>query len=92
MLSQAGSAFNLRSVMEEYNVLPFDLSDLGAETRNTLGCFLLAMLHETALGRCSMPQERLKPFHVYWDHDPRSVGPNWYQPDDFGARAKKGQA
>ncbi|MCO6438641.1 MAG: type IV secretion system DNA-binding domain-containing protein [Phycisphaerae bacterium] len=67
MLSQPDSAFSLSSVMDQGNVLLMDLSDLGADTRDTLGCFMLALLYETALGRHRSTPAGLRPFHIYCD-------------------------
>lgn len=67
MLSQPDSAFSLSSVMDEGKILLMDLSDLGADARDTLGCFMLALLYETVLGRRIAQQGGLRPFHIYCD-------------------------
>lgn len=67
MLAQSDSAFDLRAVIEEGKVLLVDLSTLGPEVREILGCFLLSLLHLTALGRGGEPGQELRPFHIYCD-------------------------
>ena len=66
MLSQPQSAFTLRGVMEEGKLLLVDLSNLGSEVREILGCFLLSLLHLTALGR-PPNSAASRPFHIYCD-------------------------
>ncbi len=67
MLSQSDSAFNLRDVMETGRILLLDLSNLGAEVQEILGCFLMSLLHLTAVSRQRDAEGALKPFHIYCD-------------------------
>ena len=67
MLSQPDSRFNLREIMDEGRILLVDLSGLGGDVRDTLGCFMLSLMHLTALGRLDDTKMLPKPFHVYCD-------------------------
>jgi hypothetical protein len=67
MLSQPDSRFNLRQIMDEGRILLVDLSGLGAEVRDTLGSFMLALLHLTTLERLDETKSSPRPFHVYCD-------------------------
>jgi len=44
-----------------------NLSGVGPTVRNTLGCFILSLLHQTALNRSSVAQENRKQFHIHCD-------------------------
>jgi hypothetical protein len=67
MLSQGRSAFDLRDVMDSGKILLVDLSTVGSEVRNMLGCFILSLLHLAALARNSSPGAVHQPFHIYCD-------------------------
>lgn len=67
MLSQPESRFNLREIMDEGRVLLVDLSGLGGDVRDTLGSFMLALIHLTTLERLDESKSPPKPFHVYCD-------------------------
>jgi hypothetical protein len=67
MLSQGASAFSLSDVMDSGKILLVDLSTIGSEVRNILGCFILSLLHLAALGRNSGPGAVHHPFHIYCD-------------------------
>lgn len=72
MLSQRESAFDFRKIMDTGQILLVDLSTVGAEVKNVLGCFILSLLHLTAQGRdaaLSTPP----PFHLYCDEAQRFV-------------------
>ena len=73
MLSQPHSAFQFREIMDEGKVLLVNLTNMGAETRSILGCFMLSLLHLTALGRSSQPRDQRRPFHIYCDEAHRFV-------------------
>jgi len=66
MLSQPDSLFNLREVMDSGKILLVDLSSIGSETRDVLGCFILSLLHLAALSR-SNAVGQYKQFHIYCD-------------------------
>jgi len=66
MLSQGQSAFDLRAIMDDGKILLIDLSNVGPEVREILGCFMLSLMHLTALGRGSGDEDR-RPFHIYVD-------------------------
>jgi hypothetical protein len=67
MLSQDESAFDLRDIMESGKILLVDLSKVGPEVREILGCFVLSLLHLTALSRESAAADTIRPFHIYCD-------------------------
>ena len=73
MLSQPDSAFDLRQVMDDGMILLVDLSTIGSEVREILGCFLLSLLHLTALGRDHTDADSLRPFHIHCDEVHRFV-------------------
>jgi len=67
MLSQSESAFDLREIMDSGKILLVDLSKVGPEVREILGCFVLSLLHLTALSRGTGPDDSRRPFHIYCD-------------------------
>jgi hypothetical protein len=67
MLSQPESRFNFRRIMDEGMILLVNLSTIGSMVREILGCFILSMLHLTALSRSSMPIADRKQFHIHCD-------------------------
>jgi len=67
MLSQSDSFFNLRDIMDTGKILLVDISNVGPEVLEILGCFVLSLLHITALGRRGSPTESFLPFHIYCD-------------------------
>ena len=73
MLSQSDTSFDLRDVMDSGKILLIDLSAIGTEVREILGCFILSLLHLTALGRNSLSGEEQRPFHIYCDEAHRFV-------------------
>lgn len=73
MLSQPESRINLRQIMDEGRILLVDLSNLGADVRDTLGCFILSQVHLTALGRLATAHEQPLLFHTYCDEAHRFV-------------------
>ncbi|MCX5674653.1 MAG: type IV secretion system DNA-binding domain-containing protein [Planctomycetota bacterium] len=67
MLSQSDSSFSLRDVMDSGRILLVNLANMGSEVLEILGCFMLSLLHITALGRGMSPAESHRPFHIYCD-------------------------
>jgi hypothetical protein len=67
MLSQPESLIDFRRVMDEGMVLLVNLSNLGSEVREILGCFMLSLFHLAALGRSDTPVKDRKQFHIYAD-------------------------
>ena len=67
MLSQSDSAFSLREVMDTGKILLVNLANVGSEVLEILGCFMLSLLHITALGRGTSPTESHPAFHIYCD-------------------------
>jgi hypothetical protein len=66
MLSQPESRFNFRQTMAEGMILLVDLSNIGS-LGEILGCFILSLLHLTALSRSSLPVADRKQFHIHCD-------------------------
>jgi len=67
MLSQGESRLNFRRIMDEGMILLVNLSTIGSMVREILGCFILSMLHLTALSRSSTPIADRKQFHIHCD-------------------------
>jgi len=67
MLSQPDSRIDFRQIMDDGKILLVDLHGLGGEVRDTLGCFMLALLHLTAIGRLDFRGRPPNPFHIYCD-------------------------
>lgn len=67
MLSQPDSAFHLRQVIDDGMILLVNLSHVGSEVREILGCLLLSLLHETALSRSDTPIADRRAYHLYCD-------------------------
>ena len=67
MLSQPESLFDFREIMDQGKILLVDLSGVGSKARGILGCFILSLLHLTALGRSNIPKESRKQFHIHCD-------------------------
>ncbi len=68
MLSQPESRFNFRRIMDDGMVFLGDLSsDIGTQTKEVLGGFLVAIIYITALSRKDIPLEKRKPHHIYLD-------------------------
>jgi len=73
MLSYPESRFNFRTIMDDSMILLVNLSNLGSMVREILGCFILSLLHLTALSRSSMPANERKQFHIHCDEAHRFV-------------------
>ena len=67
MLSQPESLIDFRQIMDNGMILLANLSTIGSEVREILGCFILSLFHLAALGRSQIPMEHRKPFHIYAD-------------------------
>ncbi|MCX7013944.1 MAG: type IV secretion system DNA-binding domain-containing protein [Candidatus Sumerlaeota bacterium] len=67
MLSQPLSLIDFRKVMDNGMALLIDLSGLGSDVRDILGCFMLSSLRLTVLCRSSIPMEERRPFQIYCD-------------------------
>lgn len=67
MLSQPENRIDLRQIMDEGMVLLVNLSTIGSEVREILGCFILSLFHLSALGRSEIAMENRKQFHIYAD-------------------------
>ena len=73
MLSQPVNAFNFRQIMDEGKIILINLSTIGSEVREILGCFILSLLHLTALGRSNVHISQRKQFHIYCDEAHRFI-------------------
>jgi hypothetical protein len=67
MLSQPDSLFNFRQIMDEGKILLVDLSTIGPMIRGILGCFILSLLHLSALSRSKIPIDQRQQFHIHCD-------------------------
>jgi hypothetical protein len=67
MLSQPDSLIDFRRIMDEGKVLLVNLSNLGSEVREILGCFMLSLFHLAALGRSDTLEKDRRQFHIYAD-------------------------
>ncbi len=73
MLSQPDNMIDFRPIMDEGRILLVKLSLIGRELMKVLGCFILSLLHLTALGRSDVPEDRRRPFQIYVDEAHRFV-------------------
>jgi hypothetical protein len=73
MLSQPNNRIDLRRIMDSGGILLVKLSLIGREVMEILGCFLMSLLHLTALGRSDTPVAYRKPFQIYVDEAHRFV-------------------
>ena len=73
MLSQPENMIDFRQIMDNGMILLVNLSTIGSEVREILGCFILSLFHLTALGRSETPIKDRKPFHIYTDEAHRFV-------------------
>jgi len=67
MLSQPESLIDFRRIMDEGMILLVNLSTIGPEVREILGCYMLSLLHLAALGRSDTSIEKRKQFHIHAD-------------------------
>ena len=67
MLSQPDSAFNFRDVMDNGMIFLADLSSVGSEVREVLGCLILSLLHQTAISRSDTVPAKRRPYRIYCD-------------------------
>jgi len=73
MLSQPESLIDFRRIMDDGMILLVNLSTVGSEVREILGCFILSLFHLAALGRSAIPIEKRKQFHVHADEAHRFI-------------------
>jgi hypothetical protein len=66
MLSQPESRFNFKQIMDEGMILLVNLSGISS-MGDILGCFILSLLHLTALSRSALPIADRKQFHIHCD-------------------------
>jgi hypothetical protein len=73
MLSQPESLIDFRQIMGKGMILLVNLSTVGSEVREILGCFILSLFHLTALGRSDTTINQRKQFHIYADEAHRFI-------------------
>ena len=73
MLSQPESFIDFRKIMDNGEIILINLSTIGPEVREILGCFILSLFHLSALGRSNIPIEKRKMFHIYVDEAHRFI-------------------
>jgi len=73
MLSQPESFIDFRKIMDNGQIVLVNLSTIGSEVREILGCFMLSLFHLAALGRSDIPIEQRKPFHIHVDEAHRFI-------------------
>jgi len=67
MLSQPDNLIDFRQIMDNGMVLLVNLSSIGSEVRQILGCFMLSLFHLAALSRSDILSKDRKPFNIYAD-------------------------
>lgn len=67
MLSQPESLIDFRSIMDDGMIFLANLSRIGSEVREILGCFILSLFHLAALGRSDIPITERRQFHIHAD-------------------------
>ncbi|MCH9008278.1 ATP-binding protein [candidate division KSB1 bacterium] len=67
MLTQPENRLDMHRIMNSGKILLLDVSNLGADTRGILGCFLLTFLYNSALFRNRLHPDARKTFSIYCD-------------------------
>ena len=75
MLSQPENVIDFRRIMDEGMIFLVDLSTIGSEVREILGCFILSLFHLAALGRSDTTKEERKQFFLHVDEAHRFLTP-----------------
>jgi len=73
MLSQPENLIDFRRIMDQGEILLINLSTIGSDEREILGCFMLSLLHLAALSRSDLPVEKRRQFHIYVDEAHRFI-------------------
>lgn len=73
MLSQPENLIDFRRIMDEGKILLVNLSNIGSDEREILGCFMLSLLHLAALSRSELPANLRRQFHIYVDEAHRFI-------------------
>ena len=73
MLSQPENLIDFRRIMDEGKILLINLSTIGSDEREILGCFVLSLLHQAALSRSELPPEMRRQFHIHVDEGHRFI-------------------
>jgi len=75
MLSQPESRFNFRDIMDTGKILLVDLSGVGIDAGNVLGCLVISHLYWAARSRSGSDPAMHKAFHIYCDEAHHSLTP-----------------
>jgi DNA helicase HerA-like ATPase len=67
MLTQPDNFIDFQNIIEEGKILLIDVSNIGSESREILGSYLLTLLHNYSLSRSRFNPEKRKPFNIYCD-------------------------
>jgi hypothetical protein len=67
MFSQPENRLNLRAIMDEGKALLINLSGLDGNVKSVLGCFILALLHMSAISRSDTDAHLRRTFHIHCD-------------------------
>ena len=67
MLTQPDNLINFQSIIESGKTLLVDLSNIGSESREVLGSFILTIIHNYSLSRSRINPNERKPFNIYCD-------------------------
>ena len=73
MFSQPENLIDFRRIMDEGKILLINLSSIGSEAREILGCFILSLLHLSALSRSDIPPKDRRNFPIYVDEAHRFI-------------------
>jgi len=73
MLSQPECLIDFRQIMDEGKILLINLSSIGSDEREILGCFMLSLLHQAALSRSELPADIRRQFHIHVDEAHRFI-------------------
>jgi len=87
MFSQRESRINVREIMDRGHVLLVDLSQLGAESKDFIGSFLLTLFVLATTGRADISRGERRPFSIYVDEAHHFVNADAFE--DLMAQARK---
>lgn len=73
MLSQSDTSFDFSEIMASGNILLVNLVNLGGESMEVLGCFMLTLLYLAAIARGDEGESAYRPFHIYCDEAHRFI-------------------
>lgn len=67
MLTQSESYLDLKQLINSENILLFDLSSIGTDTRRIIGSYLFTLLHKYSLSRSKIDIKDRSSFNIYCD-------------------------